>query len=168
LAQVAVFATGTLAYVVGGQVPDLGRRLVWVDRRGHVDPLSVPPKPYYVPRLSPDGSLLAVQTLQSERRIWVHDLRVPGSLMPVTNPDLAAWHPVWTGNGERLAFSGSPNGRSGLFWTRADGTQPAEQLVSSGTLLAPASWTPDGRLLYMRADPKAFLDVWLLSREGDT
>ncbi len=138
-AQMAVSATtGTLAYLAGGEVPDWNKRLVWVDRRGQVEPLDVEPRPYYVPRISPDGKLIAVMTLQSQRRVWVHDLRVPGSLFPVSRPEFGAGHPVWTRNGERVAFSGCLNGRPGLFWARLDGT-PEEQLRPLGVRNYPAS-----------------------------
>jgi serine/threonine-protein kinase len=163
-AQVATAAAGTLAYVAGGEVPDVKKQLIWVDRRGQVEPLSAPPRPYYAPRVSPDGHLVAVETLQSERRIWVHDARVAGSLVPVTSPDLEAANPVWTRDGERLAFTASPAGRWGLFWVRADGTQPPERLSTAKGLQTPGSWTPDGQLLYI--DEPNF-DIWLLSRQGD-
>jgi serine/threonine-protein kinase len=163
-AQVAIAASGTLAYVPGGVMPDLTRQLIWVDRRGQVEPLSTPPRPYYSPRVSPDGQRIAVMTLQSQRRIWVHDVRVPGSLVPVTSPELEAYQPAWTRDGERLTFNGAPAGRSGLFWTRADGTQPPERLSTAGGYETPASWTPDGHLLYVDERNR---DIWLLSRQGD-
>jgi eukaryotic-like serine/threonine-protein kinase len=43
-AQVSVSATGTLAYVEGGEYPDRDRPLVWVDRQGAVEPLTAPPE----------------------------------------------------------------------------------------------------------------------------
>ena len=52
-AQVAVSSSGTLAYVAGGEVPDVNRRLVWVDRQGRVDALDVPPKPVLHPTVVP-------------------------------------------------------------------------------------------------------------------
>ena len=165
-AQVATSASSALAYLAGGEVPDLIRRLIWVDRTGRVEPVAAPPRPYYVPRVSPDGQRLAVQTLQSQRRIWVHDLRVPQSLTPVTGPELEAAHPVWTRDGDRIAFTGSPGGRWGLFWTRADGSQLPERLSHAEglkTAPSPASWTRDGRLLFVKGDA----DVWLLSRQGN-
>jgi hypothetical protein len=162
-AQVATAATGTLAYVAGGEVPDVTKQLIWVDRRGQVEPLSAPPRPYYAPRLSPDGHLVAVETLQSARRIWVHDVRVTGSLVPVTSPELEASQPAWTRDGDRVAFTAAPAGRVGLFWARADGTQLPERLSTARGIQTPGSWTPDGQLLYVH---EPHFDIWLLSRQG--
>jgi dipeptidyl aminopeptidase/acylaminoacyl peptidase len=115
-AQAAVSSSGTLAYVAGGEVLDLSKRIVWVDRRGRVKPLQVPPKPYYVPRLSPDGRRVAVHTHQSDRRVWIHDLERPDSLMAVTPPELGLASAVWSHDGQRLAFGTFAGGSAGLFW----------------------------------------------------
>ena len=81
---------GKLAYVTGGETPDIPRTLVWVDREGRTEPVPVEPRPYYSPRLSPDGQRLAVTTLQSDARLWVHELAVPSSLVPVASRALRA------------------------------------------------------------------------------
>ena len=171
-AQVAVSSSGTLAYVAGGEVPDVNRRLVWVDRQGRVDALDVPPKPYYTPRLSPDGRRVAVATHQSERRIWVHDLSRPNSLVAVTPQEVGAMQPLWSRDGQRLAFGASPMGRPGLFWTRADGSQPQpEPLLTpeegdSFRAVIPASWVRDEQLVYVAYSQATSHDIWLLSRDG--
>ncbi len=168
-AQLALSSSsGTLAYLSGGEFPDVNRLIVWVDRQGKVEQFHVPAKPYYLPRLSPDDQQVAVQTLQSERRVWVHDLRRPDSLTPVTALELEAYHHIWSRDGTRLAFCASPNGRYGLFWARGDGTQPAgERLNASDSWLATASWADDDKLLYVRYDAKTRFDVWMLSRDDD-
>jgi len=164
-AQVAVSTTGTLAYLAGGQIPDSRHSLVWVNRRGEVEPLSLPEKPYLVPRLSPDGRRVAVETIQTEKRIWVHDLRVPGSLDPITKPDVAAAHPVWL-DSQRLAFSGYADGRPSILFGRADKSEPPESVVSSAFQTYPASWTRDGQLLYVAESPTTNMDIWTLSAGG--
>ena len=52
-----VAADGTLAYVdaPGGMSPE-ARTLVWVDRQGGEEPLGAPPRPYFHPRVSPEGA----------------------------------------------------------------------------------------------------------------
>jgi len=167
-AQVAVSDAATLAYVEGGEYPDRNRPLVWVDRQGRVERLTVPPRPYGLPRVSPDGNLIAVQTAQSEQRVWVHHLRVAGSLVPVTSPEISARVPVWTRDGTRLVFRATTGGRRGIFWARADITAPPELLVSPEGGPQPASWTPDGQLLCLQLQVKTGMDIWLLSRKGET
>ena len=167
-AQVAVSATGTLAYVEGGEYPDRDRPLVWVDRQGAVEPLTAPPRPYLGARVSPDGNLVAVATTQSQSRVWVHDRRVPGSLVPITPPEITARAPLWTRDGARLVFRASPGGRRGIFWARGDGTQAPQLLTTTEGGPQPASWTPDGDLLCLQLEAKTGMDIWLLSRKGET
>jgi eukaryotic-like serine/threonine-protein kinase len=59
-AQFSLSANGTLAYapgpVVGGE-----RTVVFVDRQGNAERLSMPPRLYLHPRISPDGQQVAVE-----------------------------------------------------------------------------------------------------------
>ena len=61
-AQFTVSDTGALVYLTGGAVPAAERSLAWVDRQGTSQALPAPPRPYFVPRLSPDGQRVAVST----------------------------------------------------------------------------------------------------------
>ena len=69
-AHYAVAGNGTLVYAPGGNTVEQ-RRLVWVDRRGRVQPLPAEPNVYGGLRLSPDGRRLAVEILND---IWVYVL----------------------------------------------------------------------------------------------
>jgi hypothetical protein len=71
-ANYAVSQTGTLAYVPGEAAAT--RSLVWVDRNGRETPLKAPPRGYMIPRLSPDGTNLALEILDQENDIWIWDL----------------------------------------------------------------------------------------------
>ncbi len=50
------------------------RTLVWVDRQGRETPIPAPPRAYVYPRLSPDGTRIAVYANDQEFDIWVWDL----------------------------------------------------------------------------------------------
>ena len=64
-----VAGDGTLAYVSGGSGGDRrARTLVWVDRQGRETPIPVPPRAYFLPRLSPDGTRIAVMCKRSGNR----------------------------------------------------------------------------------------------------
>jgi Tol biopolymer transport system component len=165
-AQVAVSGAGTLAYVEGGEFPDENGRLVWVDRRGNVEPMTVDAKPFRWPRVSPDGWQIAVHTAQSQLRVWVHDTRIAKSLIPVTNPEMAARTPLWTRDGSRLVFRAAPDGRRGLFWARPDGTEQPQLLISTEAGPQPASWTLDGQLVFLSMEANGF-DLRLLTPEGE-
>ena len=74
----AVAADGTLVYVdAPGTARAVGadRTLVWVDRAAREEPLAVPPRAYTQPRLSPDGTRIAVYIQDQEQDTWMWDLR---------------------------------------------------------------------------------------------
>ena len=75
----AVAADGTLVYVdvpgsLGGPNGANGRTLVWVDRTGKEAPIAAPPRAYEHPRLSPNGTRLALSSFDQENDIWIWDL----------------------------------------------------------------------------------------------
>ena len=53
--QFSVSDSGWLVYAEGGIVPEAENSLVWVDRKGNVQPILVSKAPFFAPRLSPDG-----------------------------------------------------------------------------------------------------------------
>jgi Tol biopolymer transport system component len=57
--------------------------------------------------------------------------------------------PVWSADGEHVAFQSDRGGDLGLFWQRANGTTEAERLTKpdKDTAHVPESWSPDGKTL---------------------
>ena len=68
----ALSRNGTLVYVPVSS--DRANRLVWVTRQGVISPLPVPPRAHRHPRLSPDGTRIAVQILLETTEIWIGDI----------------------------------------------------------------------------------------------
>ena len=68
-----VSGDGTLAYL-SGTVQSEARTLVWVDRRNHEEPLNLPARAYVYPRLSPDGTRVAVEVRDPDWDIWIVNL----------------------------------------------------------------------------------------------
>ena len=61
-ANYAVSRQGTLFYVPGGVSVQMSpRSLVWVDRKGHEEPINAPLRAYGSPRISPDGTRAAAR-----------------------------------------------------------------------------------------------------------
>jgi hypothetical protein len=72
----AVAADGTLVYVdAPGSLATNARTLVWVDRTGKEEPVAAPPHAYQHPRLSPDGTRVALASSDLENDVWIWDLR---------------------------------------------------------------------------------------------
>ncbi len=145
-ARFSASSTGTLVYLTAGALEK--RRLVWVDRKGGVTPLALPPGAYGDPGLSPDGRQVALAvTDTSGTHIWVYDLE-RGTLGKRTFEGNNTY-PIWTRDGQFLAFStGALSGP--LMQVRADGSGRPEPLVTSeqrpGNKVA-TSWSADGKQL---------------------
>jgi serine/threonine-protein kinase len=162
--EFAISAEGTLAYAPGSQ--SRGHTLVWVDRQGREQPLGVPPQPYIYPRVSPDGTRIALDVLTSpDRDIWVWDLRRKAldrfTVDPAGNPLVA-----WSRDGRHLAFGSDRFGYTNLFMQAADGSGQSEHLVASERIQMPLSFTPDGRLLFSEEVPGQGRNIHALALDG--
>ena len=103
-AHFSVSVNGTRAFV-SGDVWDSSRRLVWVDRRGGVDPLPAPPRAYLQPSLSPDGRRIAVTIADgSNTDIWLSEV-ARGTLTRITSHPGEDFNAVWSPDGNRVVFS---------------------------------------------------------------
>src|SRR5262249_32182597 len=140
--QSAIGANGTLIYGAGSlrtsdQQPYTAS---WVDQHGRVEPLSLPPRGYDFPRLSPDGGRLvvAIRTVRenglTEHDLWVYDLLTGAGIRLTQAGDNRL--PLWTADGQRIVFSSTndapPPGNHGVVWwgnlyqVRADGSHEPE------------------------------------------
>jgi len=117
--------------------------LSWLDSAGKTEPVITTPGQYGSPRLSPDGTRLAMSVVQEgKQNLWVYDLRREtwNRLTSDANPVIL---PTWTHDGEYLAF------RSGnaLAWKRSDGGGTLEHLVGVSPNAGPGSFSKDGKWL---------------------
>ena len=118
--QFAIAPAGTLAWLRGPVVPYREGALVTVDRHGKVSPVAGPSKSYtpWV-RLAPHGRQAAVCIMSlSDLSLWTQDLDRT-TLTPLALGGEAEW-PIWTPDGQRLAFWWNRDGRWSLAWQRAD------------------------------------------------
>ncbi len=161
----AVSRAGSLAYVPTGEAV---RRLVWVDRNGREEPLAAPPRDYVLPRISPDGTRVALQVRDEENDIWLWDF-AQETLTRLTFGPASDRFPVWTPDGQRVAFTSTREGGvENLFWKAADGTGTVERLTESQYYQESHSFTPDGRRLVFRVDhPDSGMDFEVLSMDGE-
>jgi serine/threonine-protein kinase len=150
VAQFAISKTGSLVYGRGGQAGDSSSLDVGLaDLNGTVRRLSLPRRAYYAPRVSPDGRQLAIGSDDGkEADIFIYDLSGGSSLRKLTFGGRNRF-PLWTPDGQRVAFQSDREGDVGIFWQRADGSAPAERVTKAepGQVHAPDAWSPAGDLL---------------------
>ena len=158
-AQFSVSTTGSLVYVPESTGGGDTHSLSWVDRDGDEEKISAPPDAYGHPRVSPDGTRVAVDiTDGGNTDIWIWDLNseTPTQLtFDAANDDF----PLWTLDSARVVFQSSRNG-GGVFWKAADGTGRVDRLKEGAA--RPSAWTADGRLIF----EQRVEDIGVLTLEG--
>jgi serine/threonine-protein kinase len=159
---------GTLAYIPGsrlaaGQAP---RTLVWVDRQGRETPIPAPPRGYVQPRLSPDGTRIALFVADQQFDIWVWSL-APGNttLSRRTFDSNADTTPVWTTDGKRIVFTSEQGGVRNLFWQADDGGG-VDRLTKSPHREAATGVAPDGRVIFTEYAGATREDVMAVALDG--
>jgi len=168
LSTFSVSDTGVLAFVPGGAAA-AETRLVWVDRQGRSTPLAADPGSYEWPRLSPDGSRVAVtdRTADGAIDIWILGLeRGTRSRLTVEGGNIT---PTWAPDGEAVFFGRTAGpGAVNIYRKRADGLGEAEQVMVSEHSRFPRAITADGRsLLFVEWNPETARDIWTMTPEDD-
>jgi serine/threonine protein kinase len=166
----AVSTSGALAYVAATATTTVPQRtLALVDLDGNAQPLLAPANSYQHPRVSPDGTRVAVATDNGkESAVWIYELS--GNNLPrrltFEGRNTA---PIWSPDGQSITFQSDRDGRSGLFRQRADGSGTAERLTTSEPMSTqfPSSWSPDGKTLTFREAADARNSVWSWASDGD-
>jgi serine/threonine-protein kinase len=157
-ASFAVSPTGFLIYAKAPRAAtNPMRTLVWVDRNGREEPFA-PPRQYYYPRVSPDGTRIALDIREGDLArlggasadIWIWDVARQISTRFTTDPG-DDQYPVWTPDGKRILFSSIGGSRpAGIYWQSADGTGETERIVERTQASAPYSFAPDTSQFVLR------------------
>jgi serine/threonine-protein kinase len=158
---------GTLFYVTGGADPNALRTLVWVDRQGRETPIPAVPRTYYFPRLSPDGTRIAVNAVvDGNSDIWLWDL-ARTTMTRLTFDPAVDTIPLWSLDGRHVLFSSNRAGPLNLYSQAADGTGAVERLSESPNVQTPTSISPDGRILvFTQTSPTTGVDVMAMRLDG--
>ena len=158
---------GTLVYrstaVTWGQ-------LAWVDRRGKVLGMIGRPQGYMVtPALSPDGRRVAVSAGKggTNRDIWVHDIE-RGTASPLTFDSVINLFPVWSPEGDQIAYSSNRGRPADIYLVRSDGLGESRVLTTMPTQEWVTDWSKDGQYIAcMIQDLEGIINSWMIPLEGD-
>jgi serine/threonine-protein kinase len=139
-----VSATGNLAYVPG--VAEGGERtLVWVDRKGNAEAVSLPPRSYLFPRISPDGKSIVVEVEGATHNLFSYDLA--RTVLTQLTTDGLSHAPVWTPDGQNICYRSWKAGTMTMWSMPADQSRQGERLTTVGARQSAVSVSPDGRYL---------------------
>ena len=159
--QLDVSRTGLLVYL-SSRTAEVWTP-AWIDAAGKVTPLLVKPGAYSHLRVSPDGNRITM-AVASDRGsdIYVYDLR-RDSMTRLTFNTQRNWSPIWTPDGQHIAYSaGSPTGVT-IEWVRSNGGGQPVRLLENPAMLNLYAFTPDGKhLAYTEMNPQTGGDIWTL------
>ena len=145
-----VSTNGTLVYVPGtSSAPAGSTGLAWVAADGTRTALNLSQGRYAHPRLSPDGKWLAVERQSGATvDIWIYETSGATEMRRLTNGGNNRY-PVWSRDGESVAFQSDRDGNPGIFLQKFDGTGSAERLTTPDGKRShiPEDWSPKEDLL---------------------
>jgi Tol biopolymer transport system component len=155
---------GDLAYGVGPG--DLPNELLWLDRQGQVTESLHQTGQFSQLALSPDGRRYAAARSEgtNAEQIWIGDL-ARGASVPLTHGANDSYDPVWSPDGQRVAFSSRETGNEDLYVQSVAGTTPWEMIHKADTHdTNVTSWSADGRYLVFGARPRkdaGRFEIWI-------
>jgi serine/threonine-protein kinase len=146
-ANYAFSNSGSMAYLPG---PTSEQEGVFIfDRQGGAQALKLPPGSYRYPRVSPDGSHVAFDSIEGkEAFVSIYELAGTTALRRITYGSNNRY-PIWSHDGKRVAFQSDRNGAPAVFLQAIDSPN-VEPLTKAepGTSHVPEAWSRDGGLLY--------------------
>ena len=169
VAATAVLATVTVAAAaihawttVAGDATRL--HLVWINRAGQVErTIGQTQEGLIQPRLSPDGSRVAVSAQEADNRdIWIQDV-ARGTKTRLTFDPAVEAAPAWSADGSRVSFTRIEGPGPGTYMQKADGTGAAE-LITRGYA---AQMSRDGRHLACSVGVLGAADLVVPDLQGD-
>ena len=165
--RLAAARDGTLVFVppaaAGGD-----SRLVRVEPDGRFEALDDVAARHQTPRVAPDGRRVAFSATTAilRRDLWLLDLG-RGTRQQLTRDAGDNHSPLWTRDGEALAFASSRTGLQRVFRLRPQNEEVAGPLFG-GDLRTPGSWSPDGRrLAFHEVHADRMRDIWTWRRGGE-
>jgi hypothetical protein len=153
-------ADGLLIY----GVPSASSQFQWVDRTGRRLAAVGEPGQANGFRLSPDGLRVAmIRTDPDGGSIWLVDTTRGVPTRFVAHPSLISY-PVWSPDGETIAFSTAAGPVLPLFRKRLSGSGAEARLTESpSTFHLGTDWSRDGRfLMFFDLNPPTMEDIWYL------
>lgn len=157
VATFSISRTGTLAFTGGLSMES---QFTWFDRTGaRLAPIG-PVGAYSNPVLSPDARVVAFER-GTPADVWLLDVdRMAASKL--TSERTEDRQPVWSPNGQVLAFASNRGGSAGLYERSAEVGGDDRLLLQSDAPMVLSDWSRDGNYLTYATRG----DVWALPLSG--
>jgi Tol biopolymer transport system component len=166
-APIATAAAGVIAY--RGSARSEHTELTFFDREGNPLPPALPAGIDHEARLSPDASRVAVERFDMKsqvRDVWVIEVARGVASRLTFGPSLQIC-PVWSPDGQRIAYASSRLGRFGLYERPANGAGEEKLLLEPGPARCPTDWSRDGRFLAYEERSDEEPDLFALPLVGE-
>lgn len=152
-------STNGLLIYAADSGPARTRQLVWVDREGRAMPIGGMNGTMLEPRLSEDGSKVAVRVAAANDQIWIYEFS--RKLWSRLTYQWDSVSPVWTPDSSRLIVGSSRSGPWNLFAISSNDGGSVDRMKTSDRSQRPTSWSPDGlTLVYTETQPTTGDDIW--------
>ncbi len=123
---------------------------------------------------SPDATRLArVRTAEghNDANIYVTDMTAPEeqrSYALVTDFRGDEYDPVWSPDGQRIAFVSNHTGNDEIWSIRADGTDAIQLTRNNWEWDKRPSWSPDGSRIVFYSNRAGWRQIWVMDNRGGT
>ena len=158
--------TGTLVYMSGpNTTTNAATTLALADRAGALARLAVPPGSYVHVRASRDGGRLAIGSDDGKEAIVsIQELAGKSAMRRLTFGGRNRF-PIWSPDGQRVAFQSDREGDLAIFSQRADGSGAVERLTkpAQGEAHVPESWSSDGKLISFSVAKGPAFSLWTVT-----
>jgi Tol biopolymer transport system component/tRNA A-37 threonylcarbamoyl transferase component Bud32 len=152
-----------LAYVLAPDAEESGY-LVWLEPGGERQIATAMATSWAEPRISPDGSRVALRKTGANCELWMLD--VERSTLSRISQGLDVHNPVWSPDGQRIAFRN--NSANEMFWMSVTGKRDSEAFHPGTRRGIPESWGGDGVLAFTQPGRGTLTDIWVLKTDGDS
>ena len=163
--DVSVSTNGLLAYIRDPGYEE--RELVWRERDGTRGTSLVKGEIAYTHEFSDDDLRVAYSRIEEgmSTDIWLMEASRP---VPIRFTLGAEWdfHPVWSPDGSRIAFTSARGGAYDVYVKRL-GEETDEPLLKTSAPKFVSDWSSDGEyVIYDSLDPETRSDIWVLPMNG--
>ncbi|MFZ4622579.1 MAG: TolB family protein, partial [Bacteroidota bacterium] len=142
---------GHLVYLPGALNKDL--ELVWADLEGKITPVTSQLQPYNAPRVSPDGSKMAVTfgvVRGSDNDIWIYDIKKSSFSRLTFGKKMFA--PAWSADSKTIYYANAVASEEGIWEISADGGSEGKLLQRMTVPTYPVSVSRDGKFLILNTE----------------